>query len=57
MGCSNNQIEYINYDELNPPVNSDFKNTRLKREDFPEGEIYYLRDKKQPKKIFETIAP
>ena len=50
MGCSNNQIEYINYDELNPPVNSDFKNTRLKREDFPEGEIYYLRDKKQPKK-------
>jgi hypothetical protein len=50
MGCANNQIEYINYDDLNPPVNSNFKNTRLKREDFPEGEIYYLRDKKQPKK-------
>ena len=50
MGCANNQIEYINYDVLNPPVNSNFKNTRLKREDFPEGEIYYLRDKKQSKK-------
>lgn len=50
MGCANNQIEYINYDVLNPPVNSNFKNTRLKREDFPEGEIYYLRDKKESKK-------
>ena len=50
MGCANNQIEYINYDVLNPPVNSNFKNTRLKREDFPEGEIYYLRNKKESKK-------
>ena len=50
MGCANNQIEYINYDVLNPPVNSNFKNTRVKREDFPEGEIYYLRDKKESKK-------
>ena len=50
MGCANNQIEYINYDVLNPPVNSNFKNTRLKREDFPDGEIYYLRDKKESKK-------
>ena len=50
MGCANNQIEYINYDVLNPPVNSNFKNTRIKREDFPEGEIYYLRDKKESKK-------
>ena len=50
MGCSNKEIEYINYDELNPPVNTNFKNTRVKREDFPEGEIYYLRDKKESKK-------
>ena len=50
MGCSENQMEYINYDVLNPPVNSNFKNTRIKREDFPTGEIYYLRDKKEPKK-------
>ena len=50
MGCANNQIEYINYDVLNPPVNCNFKNTRIKSEDFPEGEIYYLRDKKEPKK-------
>ena len=50
MGCSNKEIEYINYDVLNPPVNCNFKNTRIKREDFPEGEIYYLRDKKEPKK-------
>ena len=50
MGCTNNQVEYINYDVLNPPVNCNFKNTRVKREDFPEGEIYYLRDKKEPKK-------
>ena len=50
MGCTDNQIEYINYDVLNPPVNSNFKNTRIKREDFPTGEIYYLRDKKEPKK-------
>ena len=47
MGCTNNQVEYINYDVLNPPVNCNFKNTRVKREDFPEGEIYYLRDKKE----------
>ena len=50
MGCANNQVEYINYDVLNPPVNCNFKNTRIKSEDFPEGEIYYLRDKKEPKK-------
>ena len=50
MGCTDNQIEYINYDVLNPPVNSNFKNTRIKREDFPTGEIYYLRDKKESKK-------
>ena len=50
MGCTNNQVEYINYDVLNPPVNCNFKNTRVKREDFPEGEIYYLRDKKESKK-------
>jgi len=50
MGCSNKEIEYINYDVLNPPVNCNFKNTRVKREDFPEGEIYYLRDKKEIKK-------
>jgi len=50
MGCANNQIEYINYDVLNPPVKCNFKNTRIKSEDFPEGEIYYLRDKKEPKK-------
>ena len=50
MGCTDDHIEYINYDVLNPPVNTNFKNTRIKREDFPVGEIYYLRDKKEPKK-------
>lgn len=51
MGCTNKTPEKINYDEvLNPPMKTNFPNTRIKREDFPEGEIYYLRDKKESKK-------
>ena len=51
MGCNDDKIELIDQDKvLNPPINCNFKNTRIKREDFPTGEIYYLRDKKEPKK-------
>ena len=50
MGCSSSHTECINYDVLNPPVNSNFKNTRVKTELFPEGEIYYLRNNKELKK-------
>ena len=50
MGCSNSGIELINFDVLNPPVNSKFKNTRVKTDLFPEGEIYYLRNYKELQK-------
>ena len=50
MGCSNDNAENINYDVLNPPVNSNFKNTRPKTDLFPEGEIYYLRNYKELQK-------
>ena len=51
MGCNSGKTEQIDYDSIvNPPINTNFKNTRIKKEDFPEGEIYYLRDKKESKK-------
>ena len=50
MGCSNNRSECINFDVLNPPVNANFKNTRVKTGLFPEGEIYYLRNYKELQK-------
>lgn len=50
MGCSNNQTECINVEVLNPPVNANFKNTRVKTELFPEGERYYLRNYKELQK-------
>ena len=51
MGCNSGKTEEVDYDSVvNPPINSNFKNTRIKKEDFPEGEIYYLRDKKESKK-------
>ena len=50
MGCTNDNAENINYDALNPPVNSNFKNTRPKTDLFPEGEIYYLRNYKELQK-------
>ena len=50
MGCSSNKIESINFDVLNPPVYSNFRNTRVKTGLFPEGEIYYLRNYKELQK-------
>ena len=50
MGCSGGQSECINFDVLNPPVNANFKNTRVKTDLFPEGEIYYLRNYKELQK-------
>ena len=50
MGCSNSHAECINFDVLDPPVNANFKNTRIKTELFPEGEIYYLRNYKELQK-------
>ena len=50
MGCSGGQTECINFDVLNPPVNANFKNTRVKTDLFPEGEIYYLRNYKELQK-------
>lgn len=50
MGCSNDKGRNINYDELNPPVDTDFINTRIKTDLFPEGEIYYLRNYKELQK-------
>ena len=50
MGCSGGQSECINFDVLNPPVNANFKNTRVKTDIFPEGEIYYLRNYKELQK-------
>ena len=47
MGCSHNNVQVINIDQLNPPVNTNIKNTRPKTNLFPEGEIYYLRNLKQ----------
>ena len=50
MGCSNNKIENINFNVLDPPLRTVFKNTRVKTELFPEGEIYYLRNYKELQK-------
>ena len=51
MGCSQDKVENLDMDKyLDPPVENNFKNTRVKCQAFPEGEIYYLRDKKEPKK-------
>ena len=50
MGCSSDSGRNINYDELNPPIDADFTNTRIKTDLFPEGEIYYLRNYKELQK-------
>ena len=50
MGCSNNKIENINFNVLDPPLRTVFKNTRVKTELFPEGVIYYLRNYKEVQK-------
>ena len=50
MGCSNSKTENINFNVLDPPLRSIFKNTRVKTELFPEGEIYYLRNYKELQK-------
>ena len=50
MGCSNSNIQNINYDQLNPPLQPNLKNTRVKSDLFPEGEIYYLRNYKELQK-------
>ena len=43
MGASSS-LGVIKEDDLNPPVISVVKNTRVKTNLFPEGEIYYLRN-------------
>ena len=50
MGCSINAFQSINLDQLHPPVNANFKNTRVKTNLFPEGEINYLRNYKELQK-------
>ena len=50
MGCSSSSVQCINMDQLNPPVNANFKNTRVKTNLFPEGEINYLRNYKELQK-------
>ena len=61
MGASSS-LGVIKEDDLNPPVISVVKNTRVKTNLFPEGEIYYLRNKetlkqgaKSESKQFHTI--